>query len=96
MAVNINGQFYCARRTVPLLKAAGDGSIINIVSTAGLFGYPLRSPYAATSIILRSRHDQGINHNCPGWEQAEGIDVYFGQEVAQVGDKGGKAQQRLG
>jgi NAD(P)-dependent dehydrogenase (short-subunit alcohol dehydrogenase family) len=34
-----------ARR--PLLKAAGGGSIINIASTAGLMGYPLRTPYAA-------------------------------------------------
>ena len=48
MAVNINGQFYCTRRAVPLLKAAGGGSIINISSTAGLFGYALRSPYTAS------------------------------------------------
>ena len=48
MAVNINGQFYCVRRAVPLLKQAGGGAIINLASTAGLFGYPLRSPYAAS------------------------------------------------
>ncbi len=48
MAVNINAQFYCARRAVPLLKAAGGGSIINMSSAAGLFGYALRSPYTAS------------------------------------------------
>ncbi len=48
IAVNINGQFYCTRMAVPLLKAAGGGSIINLSSTAGLMGYPLRSPYAAS------------------------------------------------
>jgi len=48
MAVNINGQFYCARRAVPLLKDAGGGSIINMSSSAGLLGYPMRSPYAAS------------------------------------------------
>jgi NAD(P)-dependent dehydrogenase (short-subunit alcohol dehydrogenase family) len=48
MAVNITGQFLCARRAVPLLKAAGGGSIINMSSSAGRLGYPLRTPYAAS------------------------------------------------
>lgn len=48
MAVNINGQFYCARHAVPLLKKAGGGSIINLSSSAGIMGYPMRSPYAAS------------------------------------------------
>lgn len=48
LAVNLSGQFYCARRAVPLLKAAGGGAIVNISSVAGRFGYPLRSPYAAS------------------------------------------------
>ena len=48
MAVNINGQFFCARRAVPMLKAAGGGSIINMSSSAGRLGYPLRTPYAAS------------------------------------------------
>jgi NAD(P)-dependent dehydrogenase (short-subunit alcohol dehydrogenase family) len=48
IAVNITGQFYCARRAVPLLKAAGGGAIVNMSSAAGRFGYPLRSPYAAS------------------------------------------------
>jgi NAD(P)-dependent dehydrogenase (short-subunit alcohol dehydrogenase family) len=46
--VNITGQFFCARRAVPLIKAAGGGAIVNISSAAGRFGYPLRSPYAAS------------------------------------------------
>jgi NAD(P)-dependent dehydrogenase (short-subunit alcohol dehydrogenase family) len=48
MAVNITGQFLCARRAVPFLKAAGGGSIINMSSSAGRLGYPLRTPYAAS------------------------------------------------
>lgn len=48
LAVNLTGQFFCCRRAVPLLKANGSGSIVNIASTAGLYGYPLRSPYAAS------------------------------------------------
>lgn len=47
IAVDLNGTFYMTRRAVPMLRTAGGGAIINIASTAGLFGTPLRSPYAA-------------------------------------------------
>ena len=46
--VNLSGTFYLTRRAVPLLKQSARASIINVASTAGLFGYPLRSPYAAS------------------------------------------------
>lgn len=76
MAVNINGQFYCARRAIPLLKANPGGSIVNLSSTAGLFGYPLRSPYATskwavigfTKTLAMELGEFGIRVNaiCPG------------------------------
>ena len=46
--VNLNGQFYCARLAVPLLKQSSDASIIGISSVAGRLGYAYRTPYAAT------------------------------------------------
>lgn len=52
LAVNLNSHFYCVRKAVPLLKAARGGSIISISSTAGLMGYPLRAPYAASKWAL--------------------------------------------
>jgi NAD(P)-dependent dehydrogenase (short-subunit alcohol dehydrogenase family) len=48
LAVNVSGQFHCARHAVPLLKAAGGGSILNLSSIAGRLGFPMRSPYAAS------------------------------------------------
>ena len=48
IAVNLTGPFLCARRAVPLLKAAGGGSIVNLSSAAGRLGFPLRSPYSAS------------------------------------------------
>ncbi|MFT3717539.1 SDR family oxidoreductase [Pseudorhodoferax sp.] len=48
IAVNLTGTFLCARRAVPLLKAAGGGAIVNLSSTAGRLGFPLRTPYAAS------------------------------------------------
>ena len=47
LQICLASQFHCARRAVPLLRAAGGGSIINLSSTAGKFGFPLRSPYSA-------------------------------------------------
>jgi NAD(P)-dependent dehydrogenase (short-subunit alcohol dehydrogenase family) len=47
IAVDLNGMFYCTRKAVPLIKAAGGGSIINLSSVAGRLGYPLRTPYAS-------------------------------------------------
>jgi NAD(P)-dependent dehydrogenase (short-subunit alcohol dehydrogenase family) len=52
LAVGLDGAFHCLRHAVPLLKAAGAGSIINISSTAGLMGYPLRAPYTAAKWAL--------------------------------------------
>jgi NAD(P)-dependent dehydrogenase (short-subunit alcohol dehydrogenase family) len=76
LAVNITGQFLCARRGVPLLKAAGGGSIINVSSAAGRLGYPLRTPYAASkwavigftkSLAMElGPHDIRVNALLPG------------------------------
>lgn len=46
--VNLNGQFYCARLAVPMLKQSSNASIIGISSVAGRLGYAWRTPYAAT------------------------------------------------
>ncbi len=45
--IDLNGMFYCTRLAVPMLKAAGGGSIINLSSAAGRLGFPFRTPYAA-------------------------------------------------
>lgn len=46
--INLTGVFLCARRAVPLLKAAGGGSIVNMSSVAGRLGFSLRTPYSAS------------------------------------------------
>jgi NAD(P)-dependent dehydrogenase (short-subunit alcohol dehydrogenase family) len=48
LQVNITGHFNCARLAVPHLRESDNASIINLSSAAGRFGFPLRSPYAAS------------------------------------------------
>jgi NAD(P)-dependent dehydrogenase (short-subunit alcohol dehydrogenase family) len=48
LAVNITGQFLCARLAVPLLKKSRSGVMINLASAAGHLGFPGRSAYAAS------------------------------------------------
>ena len=48
LAVNITGQFNCARLAVPHLRQSGNASIINLSSAAGRLGFPMRTPYAAS------------------------------------------------
>lgn len=45
--VNLNGAFLTCRWAARVMRAQGSGLIILTSSTAGQFGYPLRSPYAA-------------------------------------------------
>ena len=47
MAVCIDSHFYCTRRAVPIFKKQQHGVIINLISGAGIMGYPTRSPYVA-------------------------------------------------
>lgn len=44
--VNLHGTFYVSKHAIPMLKEHG-GAIMNLSSTAGLYGYPMRSPYAS-------------------------------------------------
>src|SRR3712207_205413 len=48
LAINITGQFNCARLAVPHLLESPNASIVNLSSAAGRFGFPLRSPYSAS------------------------------------------------
>lgn len=48
MAVNVDATFACVRRAVPVFKAQQHGVIINLISGAGILGYPTRTPYAAS------------------------------------------------
>lgn len=48
MRVNLGGTFNVTRLAIPALRKSAAGSIINMSSAAGRFGYPQRSAYAAS------------------------------------------------
>jgi NAD(P)-dependent dehydrogenase (short-subunit alcohol dehydrogenase family) len=47
IGVNLDGAFLTVKHTAPMLKAAGAGVLVFTSSTAGMYGYPNRAPYAA-------------------------------------------------
>ena len=91
--VNVGSTFRCTAAAVPLLDAGG--SIVNIVSTAGIFGYPLRSPYAAskwavvglTKTWAMELGERGIRVNavCPGTVEGPRMDGVIEREAAATG-----------
>lgn len=52
LRVNLTGTFDVTRLAIPYLLRADRGVIINMSSAAGRFGYPNRSPYAASKWAL--------------------------------------------
>jgi NAD(P)-dependent dehydrogenase (short-subunit alcohol dehydrogenase family) len=74
--VNVTSIFRTCGHVVPIMRAQGSGSVINISSTAGQFGFPYRSPYAAskwavigiTKTLAMEVGGAGVRVNaiCPG------------------------------
>lgn len=95
MAVNLDGHFLCLRRAIPALKAAGGGAIVNIASTAGLFGYPLRAPYASSkwAIIGLTKtlamelgpYNIRVNAICPGSVEGPRMDRVIAADAVARG-----------
>ena len=95
LAVNLTGQFLCARLATPLLRKSGNASIANLSSAAGRFGFPLRTPYAAskwavigfTKSLSIELGSDGIRVNaiCPGSVSGPRIDSVFANKAQARG-----------
>ncbi len=47
IAIDLTGQFNCARLAVPHLRRSSNASMVNVSSLAGRLGFALRTPYSA-------------------------------------------------
>ncbi|HLT14330.1 MAG TPA: glucose 1-dehydrogenase [Marinobacter sp.] len=61
-AVNVKGVFFCTKHSIPHMKKAGGGSLINLSSIYGLVGAPDAPPYHASkgAVRLMSKTDAMI------------------------------------
>ncbi len=93
--VDVTSMFRTSRHAIPVMKRQGDGVIVNIASTAGLFGFPYRSPYAAakwaviglTKTMAMELGEFGIRVNavCPGSVAGPRMDHVIDLEAEATG-----------
>jgi NAD(P)-dependent dehydrogenase (short-subunit alcohol dehydrogenase family) len=95
IAVDLTGMFYCTRLAMPMIKAAGGGSIVNLSSSAGRLGYPMRTAYAAakwgvvgfTKSLAAEAGADGVRVNCiqPGLVAGERMDRVIAAKASARG-----------
>ncbi|MGB0902376.1 SDR family oxidoreductase [Halocynthiibacter sp.] len=95
VSVNLEGAFLAAKYAAPLMKAAGKGAIVVTSSTAGIYGYPFRAPYAAakwamvglTKTLAMELGPYGIRANviCPGSVEGPRIEGVLEREAEAKG-----------
>jgi NAD(P)-dependent dehydrogenase (short-subunit alcohol dehydrogenase family) len=102
--IDLTGQFLCARRAVPMIRKAGGGSIVNMSSAAGRFGYAFRTPYSAakwgiigfTQSLAKELGPQNIRVNAilPGIVKGPRMDRVIEARAKQVGVSHGEMEKR--
>ena len=95
IAIDLNGMFYCTRKAMPMIKRSGGGSIVNLSSTAGRLGFPLRSPYAAakwgvvgfTKTLAVEAGPDKVRVNCiqPGIVEGERVERVIAAKAKAIG-----------
>lgn len=105
IAVDLNGMFYCTRKAMPLIKAAGGGSIINLSSIAGRLGFPMRTPYAAakwavvgfTQSLAAEAGPEGVRVNCiqPGIVEGERVERIIAAKAEALGVSAAEVLEKM-
>lgn len=95
VAVNLHGAFLTCQWAARTMRSQGSGLILITSSTAGLFGYPLRSPYATakwglvglTKTLAMELGPAGIRVNAiaPGAVEGDRMERVLANEAAATG-----------
>ena len=95
LAVGVTSHFRTCARVAPAMKASGNGSIINISSTAGTYGIGMRAPYVAakwaviglTKTLAIELGGDGVRVNaiCPGSVDGDRMRGVIEREAAARG-----------
>ncbi len=105
LRINLISAFLCCRQALPVMKEQRSGSIINLSSTAGTHGYPLRSPYASakwgiiglTKSLAMEVGGYGIRVNaiCPGPVSGARMDRVIDDEAKTRGMDSSKVREQF-
>lgn len=95
VSVNLEGAFLAVKHALPGMKAAGAGSVVFTSSTAGIYGYPNRAPYAAAKwaiiglmkTVAMEAGPFGVRANaiCPGAVEGPRMEGVLAREAAAKG-----------
>jgi NAD(P)-dependent dehydrogenase (short-subunit alcohol dehydrogenase family) len=106
MAVNVKGIWNCCKATVPAMRLAGGGSIVNIASLAATYGMPYGLHYTTSKAAVigltrglareLGRDDVRVNAVAPSAVVTEGAREFFAEKAEQAFDtiKAGQAIAR--
>ncbi|MEP3019870.1 MAG: SDR family NAD(P)-dependent oxidoreductase, partial [Tateyamaria sp.] len=95
VSVNLEGAFLATKHALPAMKKAGRGAVVFTSSTAGIYGYPNRAPYAAAKwaiiglmkTVAMESGPFGVRANgiCPGAVEGVRMEGVLAREAAAKG-----------
>ncbi len=95
LRVNLDSAYLCSRRALPMMKPRRFGAIVNMSSTAGIYGFARRAPYCAakwaiiglTKTLALEVGSHGIRANaiCPGAVEGDRMDRVIRADAKATG-----------
>ena len=102
---NLSSHFYFTKFAIPFLKKTKNGSIINLSSTAGLYGFAQRSPYASskwavigltkTLAVELGKFKIRVNAICPGSVNGDRMDRVINAKAKLINSSNKKVRKEL-
>jgi NAD(P)-dependent dehydrogenase (short-subunit alcohol dehydrogenase family) len=104
IAVNLHAVYGCCKATIPQMREAGAGAIVNIGSAAGLHARPSYGSYVASKFAIVGLTQQlarefaptvRVNCVCPGVANTDMLDATFSRTEARLDMAPGSLRAQL-